>query len=70
MYVFSHPVKTARGILFHHVGARTEKNLNACLSCILRDGGSNLTMCFKVGTVGSVGELGKDENKPCSCILD
>ena len=34
-------VRTARGSSFHHLGARTEKSLDACLSCVFRDGGSS-----------------------------
>ncbi|KAI4887285.1 hypothetical protein NFI96_007646 [Prochilodus magdalenae] len=34
-------VLTPSGSSFHHLGARTEKSLDACLPCVLRDGGSS-----------------------------
>lgn len=35
---------TARRHLFHHLGARTEKSLDAGLPCVLQDGGSTQDM--------------------------
>lgn len=38
---FYSDVQTSRGSLFHHISAKAEQSVCACLSCALRDDGSS-----------------------------